>query len=230
MEIKSKGETQMRNDNEFIKTTRLSGLLLVVAFAFAGKAVAQTEHYPITAWTSLLGPSAASTWFGPEGDRVVFDTFGKLNQTFNLDLGTEVDGNVTVRYLGDGMQQVVIHVRTTNGLCWGFNANNQPAIGFRPIDVLNGIGSAAVGRSTWRITQLPQPVGPIRSWGVESIIGNVNCYGLLRAGSGYPEGTPGFGQTTQTGLGMTGVPDGCPPEQNANCFPAEKLQFKATGN
>ena len=220
----------MRNDNRFLRSTRLSGLLLAVVFAMAGAAIAQTEQYPITAWTSLLGPNAFSTWFNPEGDRVSFDTFGKLNQTLGLGLGTTVDGNVTVRYLGDGMQQVVIHVRTTEGLCWGFNSNNQPAIGYRPIDVVNGIGPAAVGRTTWRITQFPQPVGPIRFWPVESIIGNVNCYGLLREGSGYPEGTPGFAQTTQTGLGMTGVPGGCPPEQDANCFPAEKVQFKATGN
>jgi hypothetical protein len=27
----------------------------------------------------------------------------------------------------------------------------------------------------------------------------------------------------------TGVPSGCPPEKDADCFPAEKVQFKPTG-
>jgi hypothetical protein len=61
----------------------------------------------------------------------------------------------------------------------------------------------------------------------EKILTSVMCQnGELRAGSGFPEGTLGFAQTTQTGLLSTGVPSGCPPEKDADCFPAEKVQFK----
>ena len=205
--------------------------LILIVIGLAGSASAQTQQFPITAWTDLLPPTFASNWFDPSsGNQVRFDTFGKLNGTFNLGLGTTVSGSVTLREIGDGMQQVVIHVHTTNGLCWGVNANNEPAFGYRPADVLNSAGPAAVGSTTWRITQYPQPVGPIRFWPIQSIIGNLSCDGVLRAGSGYLEGTLGFARTTQTGLGMTGVPGGCPPGGDADCFPADKVQFKATGN
>jgi hypothetical protein len=214
--------------------TRISrnlALLVLIVIALAESASAQTQQFPITAWTDLLAPTASSIWMDPaSGNQVRFDTFGKLNGTLSLGLGTTVSGSVTLMEIGDGMQQVVIHVNTTNGICWGLNANNEPAFGYRPAEILSGLGPAAVGRTTWRITQFPQPVGPIRFWPIQSIIGNLTCDGVLRAGSGYPEGTPGFAQTTQTGLGMTGVPGGCPREHDADCFPAEKVQFKATGN
>ncbi len=37
-------------------------------------------------------------------------------------------------------------------------------------------------------------------------------------------------KAAMSGLYHTGVPGGCPPEKDADCFPAEKVQFKATGN
>jgi hypothetical protein len=60
---------------------------------------------------------------------------------------------------------------------------------------------------------------------LDSIMASIMCsHGELR-----PSGAPGFAQTTQTGLFSTGVPGGCPPEKDADCFPAEKVQFKPTG-
>ena len=222
----------MKNTKKTLRfITRLPALLGAMIFTLAGTAVAQTQQLPITAWTSLLPSTAFSCWPDPESGNVLcFDTWGKRNSFFNLGLDTSVTGNVTVRDLGDGTQQVTIHVRTTNGICWGFNSNNQIAFGYTPLQVLNNVGPAALGHTTWRIVQVPQPVGPVRPWPLESLMGTLSCEGLLRAGSGYPEGTEGFAQTTQVGLGDTGVPDGCPPEQDANCFPAEKVQFQPTGN
>ncbi len=55
--------------------------------------------------------------------------------------------------------------------------------------------------------------------------------GELRApGSGFPDGTPGSAHTTQTGVLSTGVPAGCPPEKDGDCFPAEHIQFNVNGN
>jgi Tol biopolymer transport system component len=191
----------------------------------------QVQVYPISAYEDLVPSSAFDQWIDPaSGNAVAFDTYGKLNRAFNLGLDTSVTGNVTVRDLGNGAQQVVIHVRTTEGACWGMNENYEPAFGYDPVEILFG-APAAVGRGDLRITQRPQPVGPIRrSWPIQSIIGNVSCEGLLRAGSGYPEGTPGIAQTTQTGLYNTGVPGRCPPEQDVDCFPAEQVQFKPRGS
>ena len=66
---------------------------------------------------------------------------------------------------------------------------------------------------------------------LEEVKTSVMCQnGELRAGSGFPEGTRGFAQTTQVGILSTGVPTGCPPEKDGDCFPAEKVEFKPNGH
>jgi Tol biopolymer transport system component len=192
----------------------------------------QTRVYPLAAYTNLLYYDAFNGWLDPASGNLVFsDTYGKLNRSAGLGLNTNVTGNVTVRNLGDGNQQVVVNVRTTDAICWGYNAEYEPAFGYDPFEVLEGIGTAALGHESLRITFEPQPLGSIRyPWPIQFVIGNLTCEGPLRAGSGYPEGTPGFAQTTQTGIYNTGVPGGCPQEHTADCFPAETIQFKPRGN
>ena len=63
----------------------------------------------------------------------------------------------------------------------------------------------------------------------EKVLTSVMCRGPVRADSGYPAGTSGFGATTQVGNLRTGVPSGCPPEKDGDCFPAEKVQVKLNG-
>ena len=131
-----------------------------------------------------------------------------------------------------------LHARDAN--CFGF-ANGVPAFGYSALEVKAGVGPAALGDVNYRIVFAPQPVGtfnPVVSLGggfydfapFETFMATASCDGTLREGSGYPTGTEGFAQTTQTGLLSTGVPSGCPVEKDADCFPAEKVQFKATGN
>ena len=237
-------QTTVRHRNRIRKTILAFGSFATVLLALtsplfqwrvtarAAAVTPQIQQLPITAFISLLRPTSRDTWFDPaNGNLVVMDTFGKLNETFGLNLGTTVTGRVTVRDLGDGTQQVVIEGFTENALCYGFNGNLVPAFGYRLAELQNNVGPAALGRGIFRTTLSPQPIGPIMfPWPVESGIANLTCDGLLRDGSGYPEGTPGFAQTTQIALSMAGVPGGCPPEHDADCSPAEKVQFKATGN
>src|SRR4030095_585905 len=61
---------------------------------------------------------------------------------------------------------------------------------------------------------------------------SVSCKGeCTNSITGFQDGQLGFAHTTQTGLMDTGATAGigCPPEQDGNCFPAEKVQFKAIG-
>src|SRR5215207_218828 len=206
----------------------LGGCILIL---FAVPARAQTQQLPIETFLNLVGPTANLVWSDPSsGNFVRIDTFGKVNATLSLNLGTSVTGQVMVRDLGDGTQQVTVIIHTKDAICWGFNGSNQPAFGYNPVDVLNGVGPAALGQATTRLVFEPQPVGPISLGDLESLVATVTCNGVLRAGSGYPAGTPGIAHTTQVGLGGTGVPSGCPPEVDANCFPAEKVVFKPAGN
>lgn len=204
----------------------------ILILASAGSTPAQTEQLPISAFLDLLPGTAAQNWLDPASGNLLFiDAYGKRNTALNLNLGTTVQGKVTIMYLSNDTQRVTVHFQTRDAICWGFNSNLQPAFGYTPVAVRNNVGPAALGSLTQRIVFEPQPVGPININGpIETWMTAITCQGLLRAGSGYAEGTEGFAHTTQIGVFGTGVPDGCPPEQDASCFPAEKVQFKPLGN
>jgi hypothetical protein len=211
---------------------RRIGIAVIFMTAVSGFVTAQTQQLPLSSYFSLLPSTFRQFWLDPiSGNAIFFDSAGKLNTRFNLNLGTTVTGQVTLRYIGSDMQQFTVTTHTKNALCWGLNGDGQIAFGYNPIEVSGLVGPAALGDGLTRATYAPQPVGPLnRNWPVESIITTINCDGQLRAGSGYPAGADGFAQTTQTALFNTGVPSGCPLEGDADCFPAEKVQFVPTGN
>ena len=215
------------------KLSRLVFSLLAASIILTTAAVvrAQTQQLPISDYLGLFGPTAYQGWSDPStGDVMYIDIYGKLNAFYNLNLNTTVTGKYTVRNLADGTQQVNVTLHTANALCFGYNVNNQQAFGYTRLQVMNQLGPAALGTATARIQYAPQPIGSFNPYGEqETSIVTIKCDGLLRAGSGFAEGTPGSAQTTQTGLFNTGAPAGCPPEQDGNCYPAEKVQFKPRG-
>jgi hypothetical protein len=210
------------------------GFVLAVALltVSAGTASAQTQQLPISVIRDLLPSTAAEVWLDPvTGNILIFDTFGKRNAALNLGLETTVEGRVLITDLGDGTQRVTVIAITKDAICWGFNSSFQPAFGFGPNAVANQLGPASLGRGTLYAIWEPQPVGPIIwPWPEEFMTATITCDGQLRAGSGFAEGTAGMAHTTQVGLISTGVPGGCPPEQDGDCFPAERVQFKPAGN
>ena len=190
------------------------------------------QQLPISDFLNLLPPLAATVYTDPTtGNRLSIDAYGKRNAFFNLNLDTTISGVLTIKDQGDGTEKVSVNLHTKNAICWGFNGSFDPAFGYRPVDVLNNLGPASLGDALTRI-DFTQPTGPLQPppFDFTTFSATVMCDGQLRFGSGYPDGTPGFAQTTQTGLFNTGVPSGCPPEKDADCFPAEKVQFKAMGN
>jgi hypothetical protein len=240
--LSTKGESIMKDSQKSLMSrvgisVLVLGLFVVqgVRLRTAASASAQPpqgiQQLPISAFLDLLPPRAATAWEDPaSGNLVVIDAYGKRNVFFNLNLDTTVTGMVTVKDQGDGTQKVDVSLLTKNAICWGFNGNFDPAFGYRPPEVANGLGPASLGDALTRI-DFTEPTGPLSlPMDVTTESAAVLCDGQLRFGSGHPDGTPGFAQTTQTGLFSTGVPGGCPPEKDADCFPAEKVQFKATGN
>ena len=225
--MKKKSETV----NSVVKIVRLVATVVLI-LSTAAITSAQTQHLPISTFLNLIPSTQGQPWFDPaNGNALFIDAHGKRNAALNLNLGTTIDGRVTVADLGDGTQRVTVHFQTRNAICWGFNGNGQPAFGYSPFAVQSNFGPAALGTSITRIVYEPQPVGSIDiNWPTETYMGVVSCQGLLRAGSGYPQGTEGLAHTTQIGVLGTGVPGGCPPEQDGSCFPAEKVQFKPIGN
>ena len=229
--MKHSNPYQYRSLNHKLSRLVFSLLAALIILTTAPIARAQTQQLPINDYLGLLGPTAYQGWSDPStGDVMYIDIYGKLNAFYNLDLNTTVTGKYSVRNLADGTQQVNVTFQTRNALCYGFNINNQLAFGYTRLQVMNQLGPAALGTATVRIEYAPQPFGLFNPYGVqETSIATIRCDGLLRAGSGFAEGTPGFAQTTQTGLFNTGVTAGCPPEQDGNCYPAEKVQFKPRG-
>lgn len=168
-------------------------------------------------------------WFDPvSGNRLIIDLFGFVGSVLNLDLGTVVDGQVVVRPLRNGQQRVTVDLHTKNAICYGRNAARALAFGVSFGEIEAG-QPPTLGNVMMQLefTQAAGPIDPSAPF--DSLVTTVMCDGVLRSGSGYPDGTPGFAQTVQVGLFTTGVPGGCPPEKDASCFPAEKVQFKPTG-
>jgi hypothetical protein len=229
--MKHSDRYQYRNLKRKLSRLVFSLLTASIMLTTATTAPAQTQQLPIEDYLGLLAPTAYQGWADPTtGDTMFVDVYGKLNTVYNLNLNTTVTGKYTVRNLTDGTQQVSVTLHTRNALCYGVNIDNQLAFGYTRTQVVNQLGPAALGTATVRVEYAPQPIGPFNPYGVqETSIATIKCDGLLRAGSGFAEGTPGFAQTTQTGLFNTGVPAGCPPEQDGNCYPAEKVQFKPRG-
>lgn len=224
------GSYQYRNLGRKLSRLVFSVLAASIILTAATMVRAQTQQLPIADYLALV-PLQNQGWQDPtSGDTIFIDAFGKVNSFFNLGLGTTVTGKYSVRNLADGTQLVNVTLHTRNALCTGFNSAGQQAFGYTRIQVVNQEGPAALGTSTMRIQYAPQPTGPFNPNGAqESVIATVHCDGLLRAGSGFAEGTPGTAKTTQTGLYSTGVPAGCPPEQDGNCFPSENIRFRPHG-
>ena len=146
---------------------------------------------------------------------------------------------MAIRDLGNGTERVTVNWQTRNAVCSGFNADGEPAFGRLPVEIAAGApASLGDGHTIVEFTQpsgspMPTQFELLNGIGgriAESFLTSVMCpNGELRAGSGFPEGTRGFAQTTQAALLSTGVPTGCPPEKDGDCFPAEKVQFKPNG-
>ena len=114
-------------------------------------------------------------------------------------------------------------------------AEGDWAFGYYYRDVATGAGSASLGDGFLSVDfTMPSPEYPLPRFGwigstshpeyvLESGMTVINCCGLLRAGSGHPEGRPGRAHTTQKGLYVSGPADHCPA---GDCWPVEKIDFK----
>lgn len=198
----------------------------------------RVQQIPISSFVDIQTPTQTITWTDPVSlNRLRFDLFGKRNEALGLNLGTSITGQVTIRDLGGGTERVNVIMYTGDGVCWGFaGLPPSPAFGRSPVEILAG-AQASLGDELMRL-DFTQPTGsPLPSFGeifggppfvLEQLSATLRCQnGELRFASGLPDGTSGFAEATQIGLFATGVPSGCPP-QNADCFPAERVQFKAT--
>lgn len=215
-------------------TTKQISIVLVAIlsiFVFSLKAPAQVRDLGLDSLLDQLPPDAVIRWNdSATGNILGIDLYGKWNTFFGLRLPTVISGSVTARDVGGGNEQVTIILQTRNAFCLGLNSDRQPVLGYRPLDVLNSVGPAAIGNATTKFVMRPTPAGQfdfsLDHDKVESYFTTINCRGMLRAVSGYPEGTPGFGHTTQVAF----IGTGCPLEIDGFCVPEERIEFRPTGN
>jgi hypothetical protein len=229
------------NPGGLVKTTIESviGVGLALGLLISTQSLGQTQQLPISSFLNAQIPAQQQFWSDPvTGGLLGFDAFGKRNEALGLNLPTSVSGGVTIRDLGNGTERVTVDIHTHDAVCFGF-VNAIPAFGRSPAEIAGG-AAPSLGDAHIQIG-FTQPVGnPLQTWNViafggppivlETVKTSIICqHGELRAGSGFPDGTTGFAQTTQVGLLSTGVPAGCPPEKDADCFPTESIQFKPNG-
>jgi hypothetical protein len=215
--------------------TAATGLALILT---ASAARAQTVHLPVTDFTSIQ--NSAQAWQDPEtGSIIVFDAFGRWNNVFGLGLNTQLGGQLSIRDQGDGTQRVIVVLHTKDALCYGTNGAGI-AFGRNLNEVVNQDRTPSLGDGLFRLEFTMPAGGTLPQWLAALGPGNdamatasISCKGELRTNplTGFVDGQIGFAHTTQTGLFDTGANAGigCPPEQDANCFPSEKVQFKASG-
>ena len=203
-------------------------------------------NLPVSIWLDAQTPEMTTAWNDPATHRVLtLDGFGKRAESFGLNgLNTTFEGSVLVREYDDARAHVSVVLHTRNAVCWGFQRDNSDtnpleAFGYAPYEVAEG-ATPSLGDGLFKIEFLiPWPTNRLPTY-YETQPGDpvyprlqlshvVNCRGTLRAGSGYPDGTPGAARTTQVGLFTTGTPSGCPPERNANCYPSERIDWWPTG-
>jgi hypothetical protein len=226
-----------------VRCSAISLALFAIVLGVPATGTSQNNVRQVPINEFLKAQSSTADWFDPVSSNFMrFDAFGKRNSSLGLNLGTDVSGQMTIRSLGGGQEQVNVLIKTSSGLCWGYLVTDTfvPAFGRNPLEILSG-AAPSVGDGMMRITytqaagsaappwdQILNNEGPYR---LESVVSTVSCQkGELRSGSGYPDGTPGFAQTAQRGIFTTGAPGGCPLEHDADCYPAEKVQFKPSGN
>jgi hypothetical protein len=240
-----KGEIIMcKLKNSLIAFAGLLFLIGVVALIAPTTSHGQgkVQQLPVSSFLVAQPATQTQLWFDPATlNAVRFDAFGTRNAALGLNLGTNIDGHMTVSNLGGGTERVTVVLNTRNGLCWGFVLTTPavPAFGRSPAEVQAG-AQASLGDGITQVAFTKPEGSPSPTWNqiitstppyvLESVTSAIMCQdGELRLGSGFPDGTPGFAQTTQTGIYNTGVPGGCPQEHDADCYPAEKVQFRATG-
>jgi hypothetical protein len=205
----------------------------------AGSAQAQVQHLPLSSFVDAQEIFEAGVWLDPaSGNLLVIDIFGKRSELFDLNLPPSNAGSVDIRNLGNGTEQVTVNMHTSEAACWGFDVDFNLAFGNNPARIARG-EPASFGDAHTLIV-FTQPAGasfptladigaPGSGTAFVSVGTSVTCRGELRAATGFPDGTPGFAHTTQRALLQTGVPGGCPPEKDGDCFPAEKVEFKPNG-
>jgi hypothetical protein len=87
-----------------------AGLTLLAVSAYA-------SNLTIDSFISVQRPNQATAWSDPAtGNFMVFDAFGKRDDTNGLNLGTTITGRVTNTTIGDGTDRVTVIVHTKNGL------------------------------------------------------------------------------------------------------------------
>lgn len=234
----------------------------LIVFSTAALAQGPAVHRPIQEFIAAQGTTEWFTppvkdqfgWSSPVAGKIwkfaVFDYAGKANnylqENTDLDLGTTMDGDVTVRPLADGRAEVHVNLHTKNALTWmttfnedgeGSQFNENPLLfGYRALDLKNnpslrpGLGDSHMS-ATFKIAtpdaRLPDLVCINRGdcpAGFELIALSFNgtATGPLRAPAGLgPEGSSGRCFAIQTGLFLRGEQPG-----NAPRFPGEIVELR----
>jgi hypothetical protein len=156
--------------------------------------------------------------------------------------GTTTSGSITERPLADGRAEVHVRLRTDNALTWVIDgcadfSNHNLLFGHRAPDVVNDGASAALGASLWNIVFVnpapghPMPdllqlfIAPEPGQEVRMLSFYARARGELREAFGVADGTPGFFETSQTGLLMTAFMGA-----TGDAFPVENIVLRAVGN
>jgi hypothetical protein len=206
-------------------------MLVISAMSFG-----QVQQLPISAYLDQVPIDwwwFDNGWTSAKNDNFLFfDVYGVIAQEISSDFGTTFDGKVTIRELADGRARVSLVIHTKNALCFGYQGDWNYAFGNDPNEVIDEGRVASLGEGTLTKTYtIDSPESPLIDLedpyaNLESTTAVINCSGVLREATGFPEGTPGRAHVTQQGLFLNEVPKNCPA---GDCWPVETVDFKPVG-
>ncbi len=167
------------------------------------------------------------------------DTWLQSASDGKISLGTTVDGSVTERLLSDGRVEVHVILRTRNALTWAgsssYVAGDPVTFGASPAEVLAD-ATPVLGSSTLNVKYITTAAGlplpdliqiafaPEPGQEDVQVVFHAQATGVLREGSGFPDGTSGRLLIHQVGIFRTKS-----PSKAENPFVVEIVELKATG-
>jgi hypothetical protein len=178
-------------------------------------------------------------WTDPKnGFTAAIDALGQLD---NGSFGTIVQGSVSESPLPNGLADVKVVLHASNALMRAVDADFDLIFGYARGEVELGapptLGDANLQVSfTNTAPGAPLPdfaqlqFCPAPGQALERLSIRAQASGPLRAASGFPEGTPGRLEVTQTGLLGTSLKANPRSRVALDAFPAEHVIVRATGH
>ncbi|HEY2018398.1 MAG TPA: hypothetical protein VGH38_33060 [Bryobacteraceae bacterium] len=224
---------------------RVSGKVWVAAACLlislaAAPAKAQVTSRPLSDFINAqhaFGTYPLTIWEDPTTNRLIYlDFAGKINEYIvahgGTSLGTTLSGTIMERPLKDGTAEISLVLHLQNAVTYAYQ-DSKLVFGHTPLQIAGGADPALATINLNMKFTISAPGAPLSDLTdiifIQQKIGfnqlTAIGQGTFRAAYGVPDGTPGFVQTTDTGV-LQSHGNGGP---RGDSYPVEHIDFHVQG-